>query len=131
MLDALAEVQDEFNRVFEDGGLTWNASRYPRMNVWVSNDSVVVDAQMPGVNPADVQISVEGSTLSLSGKRAAGETEQNHRRESFAGEFSRSIQLPFGVESGKVTAKYRNGVLRITLPRAEAEKPRQVAIEAA
>jgi HSP20 family protein len=131
MLDALAEVQDEFNRVFEDGGLSWNTSRYPRLNVWTSDDSVVVNALMPGVKPEDVRISVEGTALVLSGSRPTGNAEQAQRRESFAGEFSRSIPLPFGVESGKVTAKYRNGMLRITLPRAEAEKPRQVTIEAA
>jgi HSP20 family protein len=105
---------------------------YPPLNVWSSADGLVIDAEIPGVDPKDVEISVKGDVLTLHGKvneTAPGEGETIHRRERPAGEFTRTLQLPFRTESGAVKATCKNGILRLTLPRSEEEKPRKIAIQ--
>jgi len=94
---------------------------------------VGIDAEMPGVDPQAVEISVVGDELSLHGKvnaqePAAGETVL--RRERPAGEFERTLQLPFRANTAAVKATFKNGILRISIPRSEEEKPRKIAIEA-
>jgi HSP20 family protein len=106
---------------------------YPPLNVWSSADGLTIDAEMPGVDPKDVEISVVGDELALRGKvnvqePPAGETVL--RRERPAGEFQRTLQLPFRANTGAVKATFQNGILRISVPRSEEEKPRKIAIEA-
>jgi len=134
MTDPLREMQRlqrEMNRVFT--GLEQPLSQeVPLVNAWVGEEDVVVTAELPGVDPAKVDISVVGNTLTISGTRDADplkEGESYHRQERHYGRFSRSLQLPFHVEAGKVEARYERGVLRITLPRAEADKPRKIAVQ--
>jgi HSP20 family protein len=79
-----------------------------------------------------VDVSVVGDTLTISGAREAAALkggESYHRQERSHGRFTRSLQLPFHVEAGKVEAKYDKGILRVTLPRAEADKPKKVAVK--
>ncbi len=132
--DPLREMQRlhrEMNRVFS--GLEQPLSQeVPLVNAWLGEEDVVVTAELPGVDPAKVDISVVGNTLTISGTREADpikEGQSYHRQERHYGRFSRSIQLPFHVEVGKVEARYEKGVLRITLPRAEADKPRKIAVQ--
>jgi HSP20 family protein len=104
---------------------------YPPLNVWSSAEGLVIDAEIPGVDPKDVEISVKGDELTLRGKvnsleRSEGET--IHRRERPAGEFVRTLQLPFRADAAAVKAACKNGILRMTLPRSEEEKPRKIAI---
>ena len=109
-------------------------SAYPLMNVWSSAEGIVIDAELPGVDPKDVDISVMGDELTLRGKVNAAEPcegETYHRRERPAGEFVRTLRLPFRADAEAVKANYTNGVLRLTVPRPEEEKPRKIAIEAA
>jgi HSP20 family protein len=109
------------------------AAGYPAMNVWTSQDGVVVTAELPGLNPDDIDISVASDTLTLVGKREGDECSGNvrfHRRERACGTFKRSLQLPFQVEAGTVKATFEKGVLEIVLPRAEADKPRKITIKA-
>jgi HSP20 family protein len=134
MTDPLREMQRlqrEMNRVFT--GLEQPLSQeVPLVNAWVGEGDVVVTAELPGVDPAKVDISVVGNTLTISGTRDADplkEGESYHRQERHYGRFSRSLQLPFHVEVGKVEARYERGLLRITLPRAEADKPRKIAVQ--
>jgi HSP20 family protein len=104
------------------------------MNVWSSPDGIVIDAELPGVDPKDVDISVVGDELTLRGRVNAQDTgkgETWHRRERPSGEFSRRLQLPFRAEAGAVKATYKNGVLRLIVPRREEEKPKKIAVEAA
>ena len=106
---------------------------YPAMNVWTNEDGAVVTAELPGVEPDNINIAVTGDTLTLKGSRTPEELkegEQYHRRERGHGQFTRTFQLPFQVEAEKVEANFEKGVLSITLPRAEAEKPRKIAIKA-
>jgi HSP20 family protein len=108
------------------------SSKFPAINVWSSADEgIFVTAELPGVLPEDIDISVTADTLTLSGKRsaeAAGEAAQYHRRERVQGEFNRSFQLPCPVNKDKVEANLQDGVLQISLPRAESEKPKQIVV---
>jgi HSP20 family protein len=106
------------------------------MNVWTNEEGMVVTAELPGVNPDSIDISVTGAgdQLIVRGFRSTFEAPENstyHRRERNSGEFTRTFQLPFAVDAGKVEATYKLGILIISLPRAEAEKPRKIAIKAA
>src|SRR5690606_3404603 len=109
------------------------APRFPAINVWMSVEGAVVTAELPGVNPEDVDISVVGGTLTSTGSRQPDELkegEKYHRRERRFCKFTRTFQLPFTVEADKVEAKFDKGVLHIALPRAEAEKPRKISVKA-
>lgn len=106
---------------------------FPPVNIWTGRDDVVVTAELPGVEPKKLDISVVGDTLSLSGEREPvqpAEGQVVNRLERETGSFSRTVQLPFRVEADKVEATYSRGVLRIRLPRLEAEKPKQIAVRA-
>ncbi len=99
----------------------------------LEND-VVVTSEIPGVNPDDIDISVTGDTLTIKGKRQQPELKEGQtwqRRERSGGSFYRTIELPFTVDSSKVEADYTKGILKITLPRAESEKPKKISIKAA
>jgi HSP20 family protein len=134
MADPLREmqrVQREMNRIFSGLGQPLT-QEVPPVNVWVGESDTVVTAELPGVDPGGVDISVVGDALTISGFREAEtlkEGECYHRQERNHGRFSRSLQLPFHVEAGKVEAKYDRGILRITLPRAEADKPRKISVK--
>lgn len=107
---------------------------FPAMNVWTGKDVAVITAEVPGVAADTMDISVVGETLTLSGERSPEpqETEvRYHRRERGYGQFSRSIELPFRVDATRVEAKCDKGILTISLPRAEADKPRKIVIQAA
>ena len=137
IFNELESIQKDMNRAFSgvEGGRRWRrGGTYPLMNVWSSPDGLVVDAELPGVDPKDVDISVLGDELTLRGKvnvQEPGRNETYHRRERATGEFVRTLQLPFRANAGAVKASYRNGVLRLSVPRAEEEKPRKVTVEAA
>jgi HSP20 family protein len=132
----MERLRQEMNRLFQDWPTQarWvEAPAFPAMNVWTNEGSAVVTAELPGLDPEDIDISVVNDTLTLKGKRDADECDQEtrfHRRERGCGSFTRAFQLPFQVEPGKVEAKFEKGVLSITLPRAEADKPRKIAIKA-
>ena len=126
----LERMRNEFNRMFE-GFERRTAAGYPAMNLWAGTDDAVVTAEIPGVDPKAISISVTGEALTLKGNRNTDVDEGKcswHRRERPTGEFTRTIQLPFRVDAGKVEAKCSSGVLQIRLPRAEEEKPRRIEI---
>ncbi len=103
----------------------------PNLNFWSNDDEAVVTAEIPGVDPKEVELSVVGDVLTLEGNRKADEisaTAAHHLMERGVGKFQRAIRLPFEVETAKVQAKYEHGVVRITLPRKESTKPRRIDI---
>ena len=102
------------------------------MNVWTNEDGAVVTAELPGVAPEDIDISVVNETLTVTGTRSPEEVEgaTYHRRERTYGRFTRSFQLPFQIDGEKVEASFEHGVLHIHLPRSEADKPRRITIKA-
>lgn len=130
-------LQREMNRLFSDsfslaGGRT--APNYPAINVWANEESAVITAELPGVNSEEIDISVVGDTLTLSGNRhleELGEGDKYHRRERSYGQFTRTFELPFLVEADEVEAVFEKGVLHISLPRAEADKPKKIAVKTA
>ena len=128
-------LRREMNRLF-DGTLTGpgrTAPSYPAMNVWASEEGLIVTAEVPGVSIDDLEINVVNETLTLTGRRepgAVGEEARVHRQERGYGKFTRTIQLPFRVNSEKVDATLTNGVLRLELPRVEEEKPKKITVKA-
>ncbi|NLE43669.1 MAG: Hsp20/alpha crystallin family protein [Chloroflexi bacterium] len=107
---------------------------FPAMNVWTKEDGALVTAELPGVAIDDIEIAVEGDTLTLSGSRAAEELPEGarlHRRERGTGNFSRVFRLPFPIDSEKVEAILEDGVLTIALPRPESDMPRRISVKAA
>ena len=122
-----------------DLGLTKELSReptagvFPLMNVTDDKDDYYVRAELPGLKADELDISVTGDTLSISGERklpVEDEKAQYHRRERESGTFSRIVSLPTQVETGKVEARCTDGVLTVTLPKAETAKPKQIAVKA-
>jgi HSP20 family protein len=131
------QMQRQMNRFFDEfsqGNRLAVAPSFPAMNAWRNEEGVVITAELPGVNIEDIDISVVGDTLTLSGARQSEKPAENvkyHRRERGYGKFTRTFQLPFTVEADKVEAIFEKGVLHISLPRAEAEKPKKIAVKVA
>jgi HSP20 family protein len=121
----LSRFQADFNRALA----TVNG---PAFNVWTGPDGAVVTAELPGFSADSFDVSVFGKTITVKGERKALELEgaTAHRRERQTGTFVRAIELPFRIEADRVDAKFDRGVLQITLPRAEADKRRSIAINA-
>jgi HSP20 family protein len=111
------------------------ARRYPLINLHEDQDTVYVEALAPGVDPASLELSVVNHTLTISGEKQrhpeAIKPEAFHRSEREAGRFMRSIELPREVDAAKVKADYRNGLLLVTLPKAERAKPKQITVQVA
>lgn len=133
-LDPLRELHRlhrDMNRLL--AGFTTAAEQYPALNLWASPEEAVLVAEIPGVDPKDVDVSVSGDVVTLEGERkedASVPAESYHRRERETGKFMRSVRLPYEVEADKVQARIEHGVLRVTLPRKESTKPRRIAIHA-
>lgn len=107
---------------------------YPPVNVFVGEDDVIVTSEIPGIDSQDIDLSVTGDTLTLKGERKPLELKEGeawHRRERGYGTFTRTVHLPYNVDGAKVEAKYDKGTLKITLPRAEADKPRKISVRTA
>jgi HSP20 family protein len=130
----MQQFQEEMNRLFNrwDGGLRSFAAGYPAVNVWEDKDSVFVEAELPGINPNELEIHVTGGDqLTLKGERkfAVPEGAISHRQERGSGSFVRVLTLPFPVNSDKVEAHYENGVLQIKVGKHEAAKPRKITVK--
>jgi HSP20 family protein len=106
---------------------------FPAVNVWTSPDHAVITTEMPGIDPGAVDITIADKTLTIRGSRQLEEVKEEdsyHRRERWHGQFIKTVALPFSVEADRVTASVSNGVLSVSLPRAEAEKPKKIGISA-
>ena len=129
----MEKIEQEVGSLFS--GLNRSrAANFPPINVFTGEDDVIVTSEIPGIDPSDVDLSVTGDVLTIKGNRKPhelAEGEKWHRRERGHGNFYRTVQLPFNVEGGKVEASYTKGVLTITLPRAEADKPRKISVKTA
>ncbi len=133
----MERMEREMDRLFESffpRRRRFMEVEFPPMNVWTNEEGAVVTVEVPGVNPEQLEIAVVGDTLTLRGKRLADDLPEGaryQRRERFQGEFARSLQLPFTIDAERVEAQYENGILTITLPRAEADKPKRITVQAA
>jgi HSP20 family protein len=126
-------------RLFDDASrgprvLTWEPAELGfALDVYENDDALVVKAALPGVRPDDVDISVIGDVLTVKGETKSEEEtkdESYHRRELHYGSFARSVPLPTRVDHEKAEAKFENGILTITLPKAEEVKPKSIKIAA-
>ena len=108
--------------------------RFPLVNIGDDEDHVYVDAVVPGVSPADIDLSVLRNTLTISGERKVLDVQQGqvvHRSELGSGKFSRTLELPMDINPDKVSAAYSNGIMRVTLAKAEHAKPKKIDIKPA
>ncbi|HJQ84112.1 MAG TPA: Hsp20/alpha crystallin family protein [Candidatus Binatia bacterium] len=133
--DPFEELQTELERMVDAAfGPIGRAGLYPPVNVFDEGEAFVVKAEVPGVEPNQVEIDVEDDTLTVGGERAFAEPNKDaayHRRERGQGRFRRVIRLPGRVAADEAKAQYRNGVLTITIPKAKETRPRKVEIQAA
>lgn len=107
---------------------------FPAINMWQGDEAVAITAELPGIQPSDVEITVQDNVLTLSGERRAPDVPDDarwHRNERAFGKFSRSVRLPFPASDDRVEARFQDGVLRIIVGRPEEEKPRKIEIKAA
>ena len=128
----LRTMQREMNRIFASRAP--DAGAFPALNVWSNGEEAVVTAELPGVDPGKIDINVVRDHVTIEGAREGEELAEGtvcHRAERGVGRFARTVRLPFEVENDKVQASYRRGVLTVTLPRAEATKPRRIEIAGA
>lgn len=125
------EIDDMFGNLLE-GVAKPQVRTYPALDMAEYENESVVVAEMPGVRKEDVRVSVQNDVLTISGVRK-GHTQSTGtewlRNEIRTGEFSRSIRLPHAVNQGTIGAELTNGILRITLPKAEEAKSREIQIK--
>jgi HSP20 family protein len=122
-------LDDAFTRPLALGG-TWSL---PAIDMYQTNDEVVVKAAVPGLKADDVQINVTGDTLFIKGEAKQEEEKKDktyHIREQRWGSFERSVMLPTNVIADKAKAEFENGILTITLPKAEEVKPKTIPVKA-
>jgi HSP20 family protein len=135
LLNSLREVENIRSRLNHlltlDSANELASPTFPPLNTWLSDEGAIVTAELPGMQPTDLDINVVNDTLTIKGSREAeklSEGETMHRCERGTGSFSRSLQLPFKIEAEKVDAKFCKGILEIKLPRAESEKPKKISV---
>jgi HSP20 family protein len=131
-------LQDRMNRLFEDAGRTWRTDEpaatttwSPSVDIFETEGEIVVKAELPGMDRKDIYLNLENNVLSLRGERKfTKETkdENYHRIERSYGVFSRSFSIPATVDEEKIRADYKDGVLKIMLPKKEQAKPKQIKI---
>lgn len=127
----LRRIRREVNDMLE-GFQRRTGVEFPAVNIWSKGDELIATAEVPGIDPKDLDVTVRGDMLTLRGTRKPVELKEGetyHRQERGYGDFVRTVQLPYEVEPDKVSAAYRKGVLTLTLPRAEADKPKRIAVK--
>jgi len=132
-LERIKRQMDLLSDRFSSGYLTKkSAGVFPLINVTEDKDNFYIRAELPGLKPDEVDISVTGDNFSISGERkieSEGGNVRYHRKEREAGRFSRVVNLPGQIDTEKVEAKSVNGILTVILPKSEASKPRQITIK--
>ncbi len=131
-------IQQEINRMFDNFFRGWKeedtslSTWAPAVDIAEQNDAYVVKVELPGVNKDDVKVTLENNVLTIRGEKKLEKEikkEDYHRIERSYGSFNRSFTLPSTVKSDKIDASYKDGVLTITLPKAEEAKPKQIDVK--
>ena len=136
-LGELVSLRQAMDRLFEDSFVRsrWSGGSDEHqlaLDVYATPDSLVVEAALPGVKPEDVDVSVLGDTLTISattGSEQSRDDEGYSYREIRRGSFTRTVTLPGGLKADAATASFDNGMLRLSFPKAEEAKPRQIQIK--
>ena len=135
--DRWASLRDEMNRLFDlptMSNLARQAQLFsgwtPALDLYQTADNVVAVVELPGMRKEDIDISLHDGMLTIAGERqsSSGDGENAERTERFSGKFRRSISLPTRVDASKVSATYKDGILTVTLPKAEEAKPKKVEV---
>jgi len=136
----LSSLRDEIDRLFEAplSSLTelsqpFSGGWVPAIDLYEDRDNYVVKMELPGMKKEEIDISLHNGVLSITGERKDEEKHEDaetYRSERFFGRFQRSVTLPAVVEGDKVNASYKDGILTVTLPKAEEAKPKQITINA-
>jgi HSP20 family protein len=137
-LRELSLMQDRMNRMFDDAGRGWRPDEpssttawSPAVDIYETENEIIVHAELPGVERKDIGLNLEKNVLTLKGERRfEKETKQEnyHRIERAYGGFSRSFSIPAIVDDEKIRAEYKDGILKISLPKKEQVKPKQIQI---
>ena len=123
----LASLQDELDQLFESPLQAWA----PALDVHEDKDGYSIRVELPGMKREDIEVSLHNGALVISGERKSETIKEDtevHRQERFFGKFSRALTLPTAVAGDKVKADYKNGILTVTLPKAEEAKPKQINV---
>ena len=132
-LRQMHSAQRDMGRLFDNLRLA-APPEFPLMNIWAGADGAVITAEIPGVLPEDLDIAVHQNTVTLRGSRPAAPPTEDaviHRQERVTGAFARNLILPFRVDGDHATARFRNGVLRLDLPRPKADRPHKITVSRA
>jgi len=137
-LSDFATLQNQMNQLFDSTRYGWPAESgtrtwMPPADIHETDHELIVTADLPGIDVNSIDVRVENNVLSITGERKPQETAENgnvHRMERMYGAFARSFTLSTQVDAGKTQANYKDGVLKITLPKAEQAKPKRIAIAA-
>ena len=138
-LNHLSTLRSEIDRLFESPFAGFSEGLQPFMSGWSpaldvreDKDNFFVRAEIPGMKKEAIEISLHEGVLTLSGERKEEKTHENaeiHRSERFVGRFQRTLTLPAHVDAEKVKATYQDGILTVTLPKAETAKPKQIQVK--
>jgi HSP20 family protein len=131
----LLSLRQAMDRLFEESfvrpGVAWDEGGLLPMDVYATDDDFVLEANLPGVKPEEVDITVENNTLTISGETRSSRKEEEGATilsEIRRGRFTRTLTLPAGLEPDKAKATFEDGVLTLRIPKAEQVKPRQIKI---
>jgi HSP20 family protein len=132
MLRLRREMERLFADVTERTPYAVNSGVFPALDITEHEGSTYVHAELPGVRPEDLEVSVEGRTLTLRGERKpdSAENVSYHRRERKTGRFHKAISLPHQINAEDVTAGFKDGVLELVLPKVEEAKPKRITVQA-
>jgi HSP20 family protein len=133
----LTSLRDELDRLFDSPFADWERTSQllsgwtPAIDVYEDKDNIFVKAELPGMKKEEIDVSLHEGSLSISGERKAESSTEKaevYRTERFVGRFQRTVTLPTPVAPAKTKAHYKDGVLTITLPKAEESKPKQIDV---
>lgn len=132
--DRLSSLRELFDSAFQLAGSApgYSPGWAPALDVHEDDEKVTVQVELAGMKKEDFDISLQDDVLTISGERTADSARregESFRSERLFGSFSRSVTLPAPVKSGDVTASYKDGILTVTLPKAEEAKPRKIQVE--
>jgi HSP20 family protein len=136
-VDEFQSLQERMNRLFGETGLGRFAAEEtmgawsPLCDIYEDGESIIVKTELPGVDRNDIDVQVENNVLTIRGERKRekeAKADNVYRAERFYGSFSRSFTLPVTVDTERIKAEYRDGILHVTLPKVEAAKPRKIKV---